>query len=89
MIKQDTKKHENKIITNNFIDNDIAIIGIGAKLPLSENIEDFWNQLIHNKNFVIDFPKERQKDIVPYLERTNGINKDTKFMKAAYFGKYR
>ncbi len=84
MIKQDTKKHENKIITNNFIDNDIAIIGIGAKLPLSENIEDFWNQLIHNKNFVIDFPKERQKDIVPYLERTNSINKDVKFMKAAY-----
>jgi len=84
MIKQDTKKFENKITTNNFMDDDIAIIGIGTKLPLSENVEDFWNQLIYNKNFVTDFPNERKKDIVPYLEQTNGKDKNVKFMKAAY-----
>lgn len=40
-------------------DDDIAIIGISAKLPQAETAEEFWDNLISQKNVITEIPKER------------------------------
>lgn len=41
--------------------NDIAIIGIGAKFPDSDSLDQFWENLINEKCSIKELPKERKK----------------------------
>ena len=42
-----------------FIDEPIAIIGIGGVMPQSENLEEFWDNLKNARNMVTDIPRDR------------------------------
>lgn len=44
---------------NNY-DDDIAIIGIAAKFPFADNADEYWNNIIGNRNCITDFPQERR-----------------------------
>lgn len=39
--------------------DDIAVIGMSATMPQSENLRDFWEGLMARKNFVTEVPKHR------------------------------
>lgn len=72
MIKEETTK-------------DIAVIGMAARLPMAENIDMFWKNLIKGKDCVDDFPKSRQKDADIFAELV-GINKQSKeYNNGSYF----
>ncbi|NOU64363.1 SDR family NAD(P)-dependent oxidoreductase [Paenibacillus sp. LMG 31461] len=46
---------------------DIAIIGIDVRLPMADNIDEFWENLIHKKDCLGDFPYSRKRDVEKYL----------------------
>lgn len=52
----------------NIASDDIAVIGIGMKLPDTENVDQFWNILQEKKSLIRPFPQNRRKDISSYLE---------------------
>lgn len=55
---------------------DIAIIGMDVKLPMADNLDEFWNNLKCGKDCVGELPQNRKKDIEDYLRFRNGdINK--------------
>ncbi len=46
---------------------DIAIVGIGVKLPKSNTIEEFWEVLKNGIDCIADIPEGRKQDIVDAL----------------------
>ncbi|WP_281817998.1 condensation domain-containing protein, partial [Vallitalea longa] len=64
-------------------ENDIAIIGMAAKLPKAENIDEFWNVLKSGKSCVGPLPTEREEDIRKYL-RFKGNSLDLSKGRAAF-----
>ncbi|MGG0537714.1 HAD-IIIC family phosphatase [Priestia aryabhattai] len=65
-------------------ERDIAVIGISLKLPKAENIEEFWNNLENGIDCIEDFPAERKKDAISYLQSVGIEEKDVNFGKGAY-----
>lgn len=51
---------------------DIAVIGIGMKLPDTENVDQFWDNLQEKKSLIRPFPLKRRKDISSYFESIYG-----------------
>lgn len=73
---------DNKIVESTT--KDIAVIGIAARLPMAENADAFWENLINGKDCIDDFPKSRQKDADIFAELV-GIKKHSKgYNKGAY-----
>lgn len=64
-------------------ERDIAIIGISARLPKADTLEEFWENLVNERNCVDDIPDTRKKDIKAYLE-LSGKSQDIIMPKAAY-----
>ena len=58
--KNKTKKNNTQKKISN---TDIAIIGIGLKVPGADNTSEFWDNIKNGKNFIIDFPENREKDV--------------------------
>jgi 3-oxoacyl-(acyl-carrier-protein) synthase len=46
-------------LTDNYADNDIAIIGMDARFPQANNIEEFWDNLKNGKDCIINVPETR------------------------------
>ncbi|MCK4258240.1 MAG: SDR family NAD(P)-dependent oxidoreductase [Halanaerobiales bacterium] len=64
---------------------DIAIIGIGAKLPLSNSIDEFWANIKNNVDYIGRLPESRKSDIERYYNYTGLENtKDLKYSECAY-----
>lgn len=63
---------------------DIAVIGISLKMPMSNNVDDFWNMLRKGTDAIIDFPERRKKDIDKYLKFKGMKTKDIKYIKAGF-----
>lgn len=75
-VKQDNK---------DFSDNDIAVIGMACKFPMSDDIDDFWQVLRNEVECICDFPEYRKKDVEKYLDYTGMFKKDRpEFLKAGY-----
>lgn len=55
-------------------DQDIAIIGLAAQLPLVENLEEFWKFLTGGVDFVSPLPENRRKDVEAFARpgKTDG-----------------
>ncbi|OYO99956.1 hypothetical protein CG709_11690 [Lachnotalea glycerini] len=55
-----TEKKQKKPIAEEFHSKeDIAIVGISGRFPGADNVEDFWMNLIEEKDSVIEVPKDR------------------------------
>ena len=63
-------------------DCDIAVIGIGARLPSGDDIDKFYELLSKETNFVRKFPFERRALINDYAKREYG--EDVRYVKGAY-----
>lgn len=65
-------------------DNEIAIIGMAAKFPMADDIDEFWNNLLSGTDCVTDFPESRRKDMDQYLAYRGELSNETKYQKGAY-----
>lgn len=65
-------------------DKDIAIIGIGLKLPDAETTDEFWNNLVQAKDFIQQIPSERKRDVDHYFQLLGNKRKDNNYVFGAY-----
>lgn len=66
----ESKNYSQKVdVLNNtcYEDEDIAIVGISAKLPDADNIFEFWDNLVQNKNCIHELEQERKLRCLRYL----------------------
>lgn len=72
------------IDTEESFSQDIAIIGMSAKLPKADNVEEFWKNIRNGVDCVRDIPVGRKKDIERYLSYINYPKDDIKYLQAAF-----
>jgi acyl transferase domain-containing protein/acyl carrier protein len=63
---------------------DIAIIGIGVKLPLSDTVEQFWDVLKYGKDCIRPLPEERKKTTIDFIYKSGKDIDSARFGEAAY-----
>ncbi|HEX2927078.1 MAG TPA: beta-ketoacyl synthase N-terminal-like domain-containing protein [Ruminiclostridium sp.] len=63
---------------------DIAIIGIDVKLPMADNLDEFWDNLVQGRDCVGELPDNRQRDIEEYLRYRNGSSEGTRYATGGY-----
>ncbi|XP_045205432.2 phenolphthiocerol/phthiocerol polyketide synthase subunit C-like [Mercenaria mercenaria] len=63
--------------------DDIAIIGIGCRVPGADNAEEFWRVLVNGENPIIDVPKDRWNNDAFYSEDRDEAGKT--YVKKAGF----
>lgn len=44
---------------NNYMNEPIAVIGMAGRMPMSNNCDEFWDNLIVNKNMITNIPETR------------------------------
>ncbi|PYG87831.1 amino acid adenylation domain-containing protein [Ruminiclostridium sufflavum DSM 19573] len=70
---------------------DIAVIGIAGKVPMAENIDAFWDNLVKGKDCITDFPGSRRKDadifaqLVGIKQQGRGYNNGSYFKEIDKF----
>ncbi len=62
---------------------DVAIIGISAKLPMGESLDEIWKSISSGEDCISDFPELRKQDADDYIMQTKGET-TTQYSKAAY-----
>ncbi|MBF0395461.1 MAG: SDR family NAD(P)-dependent oxidoreductase, partial [Desulfobacterales bacterium] len=71
LINYFSSKHKDvlspKILEHKISNSDIAIIGVSGKFPLSETLNDFWENLKNGKSCIREVPKDRW-DISEYSD---------------------
>ncbi|MFI1715831.1 type I polyketide synthase [Streptomyces litmocidini] len=50
----------------------IAVVGMGCRFPQARNVEEFWNNLVENRDCVTPVPPERF-DIAPFWAEESGV----------------
>jgi len=63
---------------------DIAIVGIGVKLPNANSLDEFWNSIMSGCNFTRDIPLSRKDDLDKYLMFCGLKQENIKYNRAAY-----
>ncbi|SFB07617.1 SDR family NAD(P)-dependent oxidoreductase [Clostridium frigidicarnis] len=64
--------------------NDIAIIGISAKLPKADNVNDFWKNIRDGVDCISSISDNRADDISSYFRKKTGKINELKFEEGAY-----
>ncbi|MFD2384170.1 amino acid adenylation domain-containing protein [Paenibacillus xanthanilyticus] len=65
---------------------DIAIIGISARLPEAEDVEQFWERLREGKDCIAPFPASRRRDAEAYLRRIGLSEEQVAYYDGAFLG---
>ncbi|XP_053400133.1 uncharacterized protein LOC123558598 isoform X2 [Mercenaria mercenaria] len=63
--------------------DEIAVIGIGCRVPGAENVDEFWRVLVNGENPIIDVPKDRWNNDAFYSEDRDEAGKT--YVKKAGF----
>lgn len=63
---------------------DIAIIGMSARLPKAQNLEQFWDNMRNGIDCVTQYPESRRIDAECYLKYKNPQMKEIKYINGAY-----
>lgn len=63
---------------------DVAIIGMDVKLPMADNMHQFWENICNSMDCAREFPEGRKKDVVRYLQYKGLDTEKIKFKEAAY-----
>ncbi len=64
-----------KDIESNIFNNsskDIAIIGMNSKMPLADNVDDFWENLKSGIDCIRSLPESRKDDVGKYIKQLYG-----------------
>ncbi|MCL2719604.1 MAG: SDR family NAD(P)-dependent oxidoreductase, partial [Lachnospiraceae bacterium] len=75
MIKEEQKAPVDKLEADKEYRNDVAIIGIAGKMPMSEDLSHYFEQLMQGKDFITEIPEERWDWREYYGDSVKGKNK--------------
>ncbi|HEX3046694.1 MAG TPA: SDR family NAD(P)-dependent oxidoreductase [Bacillota bacterium] len=65
--------------------DDIAIIGVAAKLPYADNIDEFWENIVNKVDGIGSLPATRARDLKNYFTYTNSPEAENlKFFDGAF-----
>ncbi|MCM3133479.1 SDR family NAD(P)-dependent oxidoreductase [Paenibacillus polysaccharolyticus] len=64
--------------------HDIAIIGVGVKLPTGESIDDFWAMLDYGIDCVRELPGQRKEQLDQYFMHKEGSLDQVRYLNGAY-----
>ncbi|URZ00198.1 beta-ketoacyl synthase N-terminal-like domain-containing protein [Clostridium felsineum] len=80
-VENETTNQDLKKISN---DTDIAIIGISAKLPAADSVEEYWDNIISGRECIVDLPRDRKNHANRYLRYAGKYNDNVKYIKCGY-----
>ncbi|WP_256757092.1 non-ribosomal peptide synthetase [Cohnella sp. WQ 127256] len=63
---------------------EVAIIGISAKLPLVESLDQFWKFISNGVDFISEFPESRRKDTDVYARSRTKEGEQPAYFDGAY-----
>ncbi len=63
---------------------DIAIIGMDVRLPMADNVHQYWDNLQGAKDCMGSLSKSRMEDIIRYLQLKGEYSDQVKFAKGGY-----
>lgn len=63
---------------------DIAIVGMSAKLPLADSIDQFWSNLAKAVDCVSAYPESRKRDVEGFLPYVNIQGDSVRYHDGAY-----
>lgn len=82
---EDTKNNNgNEGVTDSNNKNDIAIVGIAAKIPGTKNLKEFYESLLRGECFVKELPEWRKRFLTKYYNYTKQELKEESFAESAY-----
>jgi amino acid adenylation domain-containing protein len=55
---------------------DIAIIGIALKMPEADTLEQYWDNIRNKREFIREFPEQRQKDCEGFILNFTSLEKE-------------
>jgi acyl transferase domain-containing protein/acyl carrier protein len=64
--------------------HDIAIIGMGVKMPMAETVDQFWSNIRSGVDCISAFPPQRRKDIDPIYRARGREAEQMSYYEAAY-----
>lgn len=65
-------------------EEDIAIIGIYAKLPLAQDVNEFWENIKNGRDCITGFPATRKKDVDAYIRFINNGRREAEYNVGGY-----
>ena len=65
-------------------ESDIAIIGVGMKLPNASSLDEYWEVLNNGINVVREIPKDRSVDVEKHLRSKGMKASDIHFLRCGY-----
>ncbi|NLD46649.1 MAG: amino acid adenylation domain-containing protein, partial [Clostridiaceae bacterium] len=60
---------------------DIAVIGMSARFPMADSIEEFWENIRSGLDCVTEFPESRRQDTDKYFK---ALGQEARYLKGAY-----
>ena len=84
------KQTKNRVIQQissqmEFNRSDIALIGMAGKFPGSDNLKDFWLNIVEQKDLITEIPKERFDYRAHSIPKWGGFINDIDKFDAAFF----
>lgn len=84
ILKLDTNDMDNLNEIEELSNEDIAIIGISANMPMACDYRKYWGNIIGKKDCVREIPKSRLKDIKEFSKILNKNEDGLKYIKASF-----
>lgn len=73
-----------KVHEQNDLDDDIAIIGMAGKFPLSDDLEQYWENISSQRDCVSEIPEQRKADLAQYVSQIGMDIENVQYEKAGY-----
>ncbi|QGQ96122.1 polyketide synthase [Paenibacillus psychroresistens] len=74
--------NENEVRSNSY--ENMAIVGMSAKLPKANSLDEFWDNLRHGVDCISDFPETRQMDVERLIQYTYMKDKEITYSAGGY-----
>ncbi|WP_366293235.1 SDR family NAD(P)-dependent oxidoreductase [Paenibacillus sp. AN1007] len=71
-------------VTSRVRSQDIAIVGLGVRMPLADNPEKFWDNLLHGLDCTRDLPEHRRRDADDFVYRKMSTAEEVKYLDGSY-----
>ncbi|OUC02602.1 hypothetical protein BK784_08890 [Bacillus thuringiensis serovar medellin] len=82
--EQESKQSVSNGYENGEVSDEIAIIGMAGKFPFSNDLEQYWNNIISQKNCVGQIPEQRKDDLARYIRQIGLDIEQVQYEKAGY-----
>ncbi|CAM4477235.1 type I polyketide synthase [Paenibacillus xylanexedens] len=82
--EEDDQDTTNELDITTYNRHDIAVIGIGAKLPTGESLDEFWKMLDYGIDCIRELPNHRKGQLDQYLLHKQGSLEHVRYLNGAY-----